>query len=708
METRVNKMLTFRQDIPFDDGMQTRMTSKTPAAKAIIVFAAGVLLTLLFTWPFASKLGKYYLDFGDYPLNGWILWSNPLIHHGPAFSSNEFYPYPYSIAYFDHLFVPSLMFAPLYALTHNLILSVNFFAFMTFALSFAAAFYAIYYFARDGPASAVGAAIYAFNPMIFAHFASGHLNLMNRCFLPLVFVFAYRYFREPGWKIAALFFLFFTLNALSVVYFGVFTVIMLPIFLVPFLVKYIRRRENGKLLGILKYAALALLFAPILVYSIIPYYQFYRKEGLARSVAVTEINSARPIDWISANRDNFLYGGFTRGILGDKLLSVNPAEHTLFLNVLPSLLFILGLFALRRSRSQESGLVWDSHFLILAVSFVLSFGPVFMGWGWSANGGGPNLPYYYLYQLSPVLDGDRTPARFQFVFYIPFALFAAYGAKALLDKIRMTRGIAAFVLLFLIFLENFNFRTYSATSAVLPSFEKEAPRLAFLRGNVTLHLPTYVPIFYNAESRYLSINTLLDDRMVNCDPSSFSPVDMMDFLLRLSKRIGPDALAGLKASGVRYIVVHKDFLKRDFHQTYIGGPGTVFEDENVSVLDLDRLPSHPVLCSIRDDFAVIVRFPPVALGGVVHYSVTLANRGDCYLSSRFEDQYIPVDIRLNGKRYSEYLALPFLIGPREQETLLGQIPEHPKWFNGIGKGTYDAQLDIPRIGFHGAYRLQMK
>jgi len=98
--------------------------------------AVCLLLALLHTWPLVLHPGRYSRnDNADTQLNEWIMaWVSHQVVTNPLhlFDANIFYPERYTLAYSDHLFVQSMMGAPLLwggaspVLVHNLVLMAGF------------------------------------------------------------------------------------------------------------------------------------------------------------------------------------------------------------------------------------------------------------------------------------------------------------------------------------------------------------------------------------------------------------------------------------------------------------------------------------------------------------------------------------------------------------------------------------------------------
>src|SRR3989344_3055744 len=215
----------------------------------LLIILISIILTIIFTWPFASKLNSFYYDRGDYQTSGAILSYNAhSIKTGKIFNNNEYfngfqyYPQPYALIYFDFRLLPSLIYSPFFWITQNFILSVNLTTFLTFVLSFISAFYAINYFVKNIFASIIGATVFAFNPLTFSRFPE-HFDLLNKYLIPLVFLFAYKFLRFPNIKNSFLFFLVFTFNAFSAIYFQIFTTVMLIFFTIPFFIYQISKKN---------------------------------------------------------------------------------------------------------------------------------------------------------------------------------------------------------------------------------------------------------------------------------------------------------------------------------------------------------------------------------------------------------------------------------------------------------------------------------
>lgn len=639
----------------------------------LLVLGVAIVLTTILTWPFALNMGSYFSDNGDYPFNVAQLWYNQdSLITGRIFSPKDywhgyqFYPQPYSFAFANNALVPSLVFAPMYWISGNIVLAGNFYTFLTFVLSFMAAFYTIRYFMGDRgdkgnkgdlvviAASMAGAFIFTFNANTMVRFPQ-HLDVLGKYFLPLVFLFAFQFFEKPTLKKGLLLSLFFTLNALTNNYYGIFTTILLPVLVLPFLISHLRKGDFGYLGKLGKYGLVGLVFLPILLYFYLPYLDFSQKEGVTRTLGDTVFFSARVNDWFGSSPDNFLYGGWMKAIdpfrePKDGRGILNYEEHSLFLGFGALALFFIGLV---KGDWGDRGNMGNRgrwyFFMLLVIPFILMLGPFFNG-----EEDGLPLPFYFLYEWIPVLRGIRSPARFEFVMFIPFALIASFGALWLSRKVR---GIwVIWVIGGLLILENLTPKDFSLRSEVLDKMESvDRSQLAVLKGKVTLHLPIYDTADadnFGNNSGYTNWVTKTGERIVNGN-TSYLPADQLMFLSDIkSNGLNEKNILKLKALRVEYVIFHKD---------------------EVEIVDLAKTNLNPKICSFPGDFDI--QFGKAAPGGIIDegskptYAVGIRNKSDCFLPGIYGDRYRIIDVELDGVSKKAHLRMPIIIGPGEQMVL---------------------------------------
>lgn len=664
----------------------------------ILVVLVGVVLTAAFTWPFVTKLKTFYYDRGDYPISGSILAYNEhsiltgnILDRKNYINGNLYYPQPYSLVYYDTRLVPSLIYIPIHALTNNLIFSINSVAFLTFVLSFISAFYAINYFINNKLASIIGGVVYAFNPLTISRFPE-HFDLMNKYFIPLVFLSAYMFLKQPNFRNSFFFFSMFTLNAFSAIYFQIFSIIILPIFALPFIFMGLVNKNKVYFANLFKHSLIFLVFLPLLIYYDSPYLEFSGKEGSLRSLEMNANLSARIIDYISPVKNSYVYGGLADSL--DKFRepknaegTLNYLEHTLFLNITPMLFAIVAFIIIVRNGLLGSAKFFFPFALLFVISFVFTFGPFFQGW--NSKESDIKLPYYYLYQMFPLLKGIRAPIRFQFIFYVPFSMLVSLGVLYTLSRFK-PNYLKISVFLFLLgalFLENLNpsgpVVSFAEESSVIPKVNRingDTGKLSFLAGKNTFHFPLYSPDLKTSyDSVYLNWAAITREKTVNGNPASFVPLEQLTFLSGLANKVSEENLKDLTAIGVDYVIIHTGLLT----SPQSGGQYSKFQEETVLnedgiiILDMNKFSFNIPKCDFNKDLKIDYK-------AVIHpqllqtlYIVTIKNNSDCYLPSIYNEKYKTIDYsgtNLYGEKSNQklYLKLPVLVKPYE-EIILSDI-----------------------------------
>src|SRR6185503_11568598 len=102
-------------------------------ARHLAAGAAYLVLAVVATWPLARRAQDSVFGVGTPPLNVWAIgWVRDPFR---LFDGNAFYPYPRSLAFSEHLLVPSVLAAPWAFSTGNLVLAHNATAILTLALA---------------------------------------------------------------------------------------------------------------------------------------------------------------------------------------------------------------------------------------------------------------------------------------------------------------------------------------------------------------------------------------------------------------------------------------------------------------------------------------------------------------------------------------------------------------------------------------------
>lgn len=633
----------------------------------IIAILIAVFFTCLFTWPFVTKLSTFYKDAGDYPLNGWIFWHNYLsitsgeiFNQNTYFQTNQFYPLPYSLTYSEHLFLPSLIFSLLFFLTSNLVFSVNTYVFISFVLSFLSMYYVVYFITKNLAASIIGAIVYTFNPLVYAHLNQGHIQLLGRYFLPLVFLFAYRYFQNPSYRYSFLFFLSFTLNALTSIYFLILTTTVL-LFFIPVCLSFnlLTQARKRYLSQLAKSSLVFFVFVPILLFFTLPYLTFSQKEGVTRSLAENLYNAARPMDWLFSTPDSLLYGKIAQQAQPMRLQQepgnniFNYGEHTLFMNILPSMLFLLGILVFY-NKYKRGSITFNEHYLFIGLLIISIISSIL-----TTTGGA-----FIAYHTIPFLNGIRVPTRFAFLLYIPFAIFVSYGFLSL-KKYKLP--LLALFIIALIFIENIHVRSFAETSSTLKNHSHKAYDLAFLYGSTTVHLPL---VFSNPLEKIHHLNwaTITHEKMLN-GYSGYEPYDWAQLIMKINHRLDEKSMRKLKALGINFIILHKNLIDKDTLRDLVNDKfykiSKVYEDENVLIVDIRKYRLEITLCDKNKDFSIKRKRTDGSENGT-SIRLELINTKDCYLPSKFANRYTDLSYEEAQKTYKVSVKLPLLISPYEK------------------------------------------
>ncbi len=168
--------------------MTTDLHSRPGASGAALAYTA---ITLASTWPVVAGLGSTLpSDLGDPVLNAWILARNAqwLLEAAAGHATTSFWdakifhPEPLSLAFSEHLVVPTLQALPVYALTGNAVFAHNLLFLSSFVLSALGAFLFVRELTGHAPAAFLAGLCYGFSPYRFDQTA--HLQVLSSQWAP--------------------------------------------------------------------------------------------------------------------------------------------------------------------------------------------------------------------------------------------------------------------------------------------------------------------------------------------------------------------------------------------------------------------------------------------------------------------------------------------------------------------------------------------
>ena len=488
------------------------------------------LLTILVTWPLARDLSGTVLGHHDTYFSIWrIAWVAHALATGPLhlFDANIFYPSAGTLAYSDAMLLQGLLAAPLLwagappPLVYNLLLLIG------FAGSGLGMFVlARYVTGSTGPAL-VAAAAFTIAPYRIEHLM--HLELQWAMWIPLTLWALHRTVDGASWRFGALAGLFFWLQVISCVYYGVFLAMLLCL-VVPLLLVMggLRSARAIPALGISAAVALVLVLPYVW-----PYLQASRTLG-SRDMNEVLRYSAHPINYLAATISSRLWG-WTADRWGGTEVRLFPGAMVLLL---------AGVSVLHRSTRLV--LLYAAA---AALAIALSFG---------VN----NSPYRWLLDHVSMLQGLRSSARFAIVANCAAAALAGLGAQALVERSHRWRVAVVPALLVLVTIDGLNRpMMLSADALTRPAPVYKVIRSAAPGVVVELPLPrlTQLPGW----DPYYSLWSLQHWHPLVNGYSGYYPPDYIQTMLRMSAFPDDASMARLNAHHVRYIIVHKAFYTQE-------------------------------------------------------------------------------------------------------------------------------------------------
>ncbi len=394
--------------------------------RARSILAVYVAAAIVLTWPLAisvtSHLGAPQGP-GDPYLNLWILgwglraWTTDpaSVFSGRVFDANIFYPAEGTLAYSDHFLVQALALAPVYAVSHNIVLCYNLLVMGSIALSGLAMHALVRAVTGSTSAAVVGGLAWACWPYRTAHLL--HIQLQALYFMPVALLCLHRVTAKRRWRDAAALAVVTTLQAMASVYYGVMTGVMLVVSSVVLAVATGQWRARRLWSRLIVAAGLAvLLSAPALI----PYLRSQQIEGFGRTLFEASHHSASWQSYRQVPPVNLLYG--RTGLLDPQDSATGTrdrrgVEDQLF----PGLVVLaLALLGVARNIRGDSRVLVISSLALVVVGVVLSFGPE-----------GIRSLYAALHDNVYGFQAIRAPARLAVVAQLGLGLLAGLGMRSL-------------------------------------------------------------------------------------------------------------------------------------------------------------------------------------------------------------------------------------------------------------------------------------
>ena len=394
-----------------------RHTSKLKYSAAwLALFAAYLALAIVATYPLTFQATNHVFGLGTPPLNIWALsWVNRQLVQDPLslFDGNVFFPYPRSLAFSEHLFVPSLLAAPWLAVSNNPVLAHNAVSLISLALAGVGMFLLCRELTGNNAAAFVAGMLYAFHTWNINELI--RLQILSNQWFPFLLHALLRFFRHPSPRRGVWVGLTYALQSLSCMYWALY----LPLVCLPtiLLLQVRHRLRSRKLLPLAVNLGWAILVTAIFF---VPYLKNSSEYGFHR-----EEPNPVPVDrYFDVLPGNLLYSEW----LGTARPNENAAH---FLGFTALGLGLIGLFACGSKTDEKPSWYRPLFVFFIVAGFFLSLGTE-IRLGEHRLGPGP---YAAFFQWMPGFQNVRYPERLSILLILGLAPMVAIGLDRLSHRL---------------------------------------------------------------------------------------------------------------------------------------------------------------------------------------------------------------------------------------------------------------------------------
>ncbi len=510
-----------------DRSYNLTIENRLPANRWLATLGLFGVLAVVHSWPLASDLAHLSrLDNDDAALNTWIVaWTAHILPLAPwrLFEAPIFYPESHTLAYADHLFVPSVMGAPLLWAGASPVLVHNVLIILGLGLSGFTMCLVMTRWTGSRGAGAIAGLLYGFNAHVLMRFP--HLQAQHAEFFPVMLYALDRVLVRNAprdrWLLAGSF----TLQALCSNYFLVFSTFALITAAAVRANEWLPRDRRPVLASLALAGVVATLsVAPFLW----PYYQVRTGQGLVRSLDEVARYSARWQDYLATGA-RVHYEWWSRPFVN--------GSAALFPGVLGLSLAAVAVgtgHAWRDRRARAA-----TAFGVVGVCF--SFGPALPG-------------YAFLHTHLPLLTSMRAAARWGWLGLAAVSILAGFGA-AVIERwgqhARWRRPVMA-LLAVLVTGEALRAPVGFTYFAGIPAIYD---RLAAEPGIVLAEFPFHSGPRASGNGPYVLNNVRYFAPLLN-GYSGFEPQTYAARARRLQTFPATDAITALQALGVTHVTVH--------------------------------------------------------------------------------------------------------------------------------------------------------
>ena len=513
-----------RDPLPFDERslFNEGLTWPQRFARLALLVAGFSVLAAALTWPQVRHLDQVP-DVGDPLFSIWrIAWVSHQIVRDPLrlFDGNMFYPERLTLTYSDSMIVPAMLSAPFFWIGVHPVLIYNLLLLSAFVFSGVTMFLLVRALTGRIDAAMIGATVFVLYPYRYEHYP--HLELLMTMWMPLLLWALHRAIARGRLRDGLAAGLFFALQMLSSLYYGLF----LAVYLIPLggALWLARGRPIKPLVGLAAGAAVAaVLISPVI-------YAYTANKAMVgdRGVGAVQFYSADGSDYLKPHFRSLVYGRWAEG--------GNP-ERQLFPRIMPVVLATAALW-------PPLSVARIAYTLALVTALDGSFGLK-----------GSYYPLLYAY-VGPY-RGLRVPARFSILVGLTLAVLAGYGAARMFERWPRRRVLLTAVTLALLMVEAMPRMPLERVWPVPP------PIYASIASEPTAVLAEFpmptAPLGYFFDTRYLYFSTFHWHPILNGN-SGYFPKSYEELTERERDFPSDAAIAYLRSRGVDYFTVHGAFL----------------------------------------------------------------------------------------------------------------------------------------------------
>ena len=578
------------------------------------VIALFILLTFFHLLPLSLHPTDALSDRYDCLLNTWIIsWVQSQVFSDPLkmFDANIYYPAKNTLSFSEHLFPQAMISLPLRLFSGNPVLVYNFVFFFSYFFSGWAMFLLVRCLTKNSLAGLACGVMFAFNSYMMSHIA--HVQLLSAGLIPLTFLYLHKFLEDQRTRNALLFSLFFSLQALACIYYGLFMISILAVGLPLAVLLYrppVRFSDLKKLV-----VPLSLAGAVLTVFAL-PYFAFARTYGLDRGAkegadllhylaafdgnvflgslstlgrnehwlfpgvlavffAGYEMVRKKTLFWRppKALRISLLapvilglgliaarlIGGTRSWRLGFATVSFSNPAKLLFYIIVPSVLYIAifwfgYLRTNRQPRSRGTGvLMW--YLTLFLWAFLLSFGTELSFLGRST--GILPLPFHFFRSYFPGFSGIREPSRYAIFVIFSLVILAGYGITHLSSRWRGRKSRVLLGTALILFL-NLEYLSLPKAMETIPTGRDIPPTYHWLKAQTGRAAVLELPFFPDVgdETSYMLFSIFHKKNIINGYSGFWPPVYELGFRGLFENFPSGECLDILKAVKIQYVILH--------------------------------------------------------------------------------------------------------------------------------------------------------